>query len=201
MARRLPARVYWVRRAFVLVVLALVVTLVVVLVRAITGGSDDNGAVPPQPLTTTTAPPPSPSTSPTSTLPGGITDCPAGDLALTVVADAPTFAAGVSPTFTLTITNKGATSCLVDAGDTHRSVVLTSGTDRVWSNQDCAPADADPRTLLLAPGMTDTTSLAWNRERSAPGCTDGLPTPGAGTYVATFAVGGAQAAPAPFVLG
>lgn len=203
MARRLPARVYWVRRALVLVVLALVVALVVVLVRAITGGSGDSGsgAAAPPSVTTSTAPQESPSTSPSATLPGGITDCPAGDLALTVVADAPTFAAGVSPTFTLTITNKGTASCLVNAGDTYRSVVLTSGTDRVWSNQDCAPADADPRTLLLAPGMTDTTSLAWNRERSAPGCTAGLPKPGAGTYVATFEVGGAQAAPAPFVLG
>ncbi|MCG2803633.1 MAG: hypothetical protein L6311_16295 [Cellulomonas sp.] len=201
MARRLPARVYLVRRIVVLVALALVVTVVVLLVRAIGGGGSD--AAPPPPTVTTTAPPdiPTAPTSPTSTLPGGVTDCAAGDLALTAVAAAPSFGAEVSPTFTLTITNNGATSCLVDAGDGYRSIVVTSGTDRVWSNQDCAAPDADRRTLLLAPGMTDTTTLVWNRERSAPGCAAGLPKPGDGTYVATFSVGGAQAAPAAFVLG
>ncbi|MCG2797515.1 MAG: hypothetical protein L6367_03140 [Cellulomonas sp.] len=199
MPRRLPARVYWVRRIVLLVALALVVTLVVVIVQAVRGGTQ---AAAPEPAVTTTAPPATtPTPTPTSTLPGGITDCAAGDLALTIAADAPTFGAGVSPTFTLTITNNGTTSCLVDAGENYRAIVLTSGTDRVWSNQDCAASDSDARTLLLAPGMTDTTTLAWNRERSAPGCTADLPAPGDGTYVATFTVGGAQAAPAAFVLG
>jgi hypothetical protein len=211
MSQQLPPRVYWVRRAVVLLGLAVLLLVVGLLLRALIGGGSDaaaptpgarstapTGTTPPPATTAPAAPAP---TTPATTHPGGIADCAAGDLAVTIVPSAASFAAGVSPTFTLTITSNGAAPCLVDAGDTHRAIVITSGTDRIWSNQDCAPANADARTLLLAPKQTDTTQLAWNRVRSAAGCPEGLPAPGAGTYVASFTVGGATAAPAAFTLG
>lgn len=205
MRQQLPARVYWVRRALVLVVLGIVVLVVWLVVQAM-GGPAAPAAAPTTARPSGTAAPATPRTTPkptsTSTpYPGGVTDCPSADVAVTIVPAAPSFAAGVSPTFTLTITNNGGAACLVDAGDTHRAIVVTSGTDRIWSNQDCAAAGSDPRTLLLAPKQTDTTQLAWNRVRSAQGCPSGLPAPAAGTYVATFSAGGATGAPAVFTLG
>jgi len=111
------------------------------------------------------------------------------------------FAAGVSPTFAVSITNTGTVACLVDAGEVQREIVITSGADRVWSNHDCVVPGTETRTLLLAAGFTDTTSFAWNRVRSAEGCPQGLPAPGAGTYSAQLNLAGASAPPAVFGLG
>ncbi|WP_129336673.1 hypothetical protein [Cellulomonas endophytica] len=218
-ARPLPARVYWVRRAVVLgLPLLLVAVLVVWLATAgadpgapergggaegpaapaaggTTGDADPAGA---GAAATPTAPPPTPSPSPTTV--GGVAVCAPADLAVTLTPAAPEFPAGSDPTFEIGLRNTGDAPCLVDAGEAHRELVLTSGTDRVWSNKDCAPAD-DSRPLLLAADAVDTSTLAWPRERSAAGCPGGLPSPGAGTYALTLRVGGVDAAPAVFTLG
>ena len=188
---RLPPSVYW-RRRFVVVGLPVLVVLVLVLWAVSRGGHDDT-ATPPAPSdttpTTTAAPPP------------GVPDCVPPALAVTIAADAADVPAGVSPTFTVTITNAGNTQCVVDAGELQREVVVVSGTDRIWSSKDCAQADSPARSLLLAPGMTDTTQLAWNRVRSAPGCPADLPAPKPGTYQATVTLAGTSGGPTVFRLG
>jgi len=150
----------------------------------------------------TTPPPttPDPTTSTTPPADSGVAECAPPALTVAIVADAADVAAGVSPTFTITITNTGTGPCLVDAGEAFRQVVVVSGTDRVWASTDCAAADASRRTLLLAGAQADVTQLAWNRIRSAEGCPGGLPAPGAGTYQATVSLAGATAGPAVFVL-
>ncbi len=211
-SRRLPARVYWVRRAVVLgVPLLLVVVLLVVAhpwssraadraggLPAGTGTAAPTGTVAPAAATTAAAPAATP--SPTPSLRGGVGECQAAQLALGLTPAAVDVAAGVSPTFTITIKNTGAAPCLVDAGDAYREVVISSGADRVWSSKDCVPANASRRTLLLAGGQSDTTQLPWNRVRSAAGCPGGLSKPGAGTYQATVNLAGATGGPAVFVL-
>jgi len=189
MNERLPARVYWVRRAVMLVVVAVLGTAVVLGVRAVVhrvtaGAAASTGSV----LAT-----------PSATSPGGIDDCGPAALRLTVVPAAASFPVGARPSFSLTIDNTGTDACLVDAGEAAEQVVITSGSDKVWSSQDC-PSD-EHRTLLLAPGASDTHPLVWGRVRSAPGCPSGLAAPGAGTYQVSFAVGGAKAVTATFTLG
>jgi hypothetical protein len=201
-SRRLPARVYWVRRLVVLGIPLLVILVVVWLVA----GRDDGADKTPAAASTTTSAPakdpaatqPSPSTSTDSS---GVADCDATSLALAMTPDAETFAAGVSATFTVSITNTGTDPCLVDAGEAQREIVITSGTDRIWSNRDCIVAGTESRTLLLPGGGNDTTPFAWNRVRSAEGCPPGLPTPGAGTYSAQLNLAGVAAPPAVFGLG
>ncbi len=200
-SRRLPARVYWVRRLVVLGVPLLLIVLVVWWAAG-RGGSDD--ATDPVAETTSTAPvapadEPGPSETPASD--DGVADCAPAGLALAMTADAESFAAGVSPTFTVSITNTGTDPCLVDAGEAQREIVITSGTDRIWSNRDCIVPGTESRTLLLAGGGNDTTSFAWNRVRSAEGCPQGLPAPGAGTYSAQLNLAGASAPPVVFGLG
>lgn len=187
---RLPASVYW-RRRFVVIGIPLVVVVALALWALNRGGHDDTAA-PLTPLVTTT---------PTSAPAPGVPDCVPPALAVAVAADAADVPAGVSPTFTVTITNAGNTQCVVDAGELQREVVVVSGTDRVWSSKDCAPADSPARSLLLGPGMTDTTQLAWNLQRSAPGCPGGLPAPKAGTYQATVTLAGTSGGPTVFRLG
>ena len=201
-SRRLPARVYWVRRAVVLGIPLLVVLLVVWLVAGRGNGDDPTPAA----QTTASSPAaeqpaePAPSTTP-STDTAGVADCASTGLALAMTADAETFAAGVSPTFSVSITNTGTEPCLVDAGEAQREIVVTSGTDRVWSNRDCIVPGTESRTLLLPGGGNDTTPFAWNRVRSAEGCPAGLPAPGAGTYSAQLNLAGASAPPVVFGLG
>jgi hypothetical protein len=190
---RLPARVYWVRRFVVLGIPLLLVALVVWLVAG-RGAADD---------TPTTASTDTPAASPTPSKTPGNPECTPDHLALSIVAGAETFPAGVSPGFVVTVTNTGTEPCLVDAGEAHREIVITSGDDRVWSNQDCVVAGTESRLLLLSPGAdaADGQQLAWNRIRSAPGCPANLPAPGAGTYSAAFNLAGASAPPAVFGLG
>ena len=216
-SRRLPARVYWVRRAVVLGVPLLLVVVLLVVVHPWAGRAADRAGGPPTgtgsaaptravaPAAATTPPAtpaatPSLSPSPSPSLRGGVGDCQAAQLALGLTPAAVDVPAGVSPTFTVTIKNTGAAPCLVDAGDAYREVVITSGADRVWSSKDCVSAHASRRTLLLAAGQSDTTQLPWNRVRSAAGCPGGLPKPGAGTYQATVNLAGATGGPAVFVL-
>lgn len=216
-SRRLPARVYWVRRAVVIGVPVLLIALVVGLAHPWVGRAADRAAARSSasaPSTTTAAPttaappaaapaattPPAPAPTPTQSLRGGVGDCQASQLALGVTPDAVDVAAGVSPTFTVTIKNTGTAPCLVDAGDAYRELLVTSGADRVWSSKDCVAANASRRTLLLAAGQADTTQVPWNRVRSAAGCPGGQPRPGTGTYQATVNLAGATGGPAVFVL-
>ncbi|GIG40842.1 hypothetical protein [Cellulomonas phragmiteti] len=184
---------FWIRR---LVVLGLPLLLVVALAVWWAGSGGDAEA---GPDVTTTEPAPDP--SPTSGAEPGVADCAPEAIALAVAPGAEAFPAGVDPTFEVTVTNSGTEPCLVDVGDAHREVVITSGDDRVWSSLDCAPADAPARTLLLVGGQSDATQLGWARLRSAPGCGGGLPEPGDGTYSVTVAVAGATSSPAVFGLG
>ncbi|MBO3085121.1 hypothetical protein [Cellulomonas fengjieae] len=191
---RLPARVYWVRR---LVVLGIPLAIIAVVVWLLVGrGSDED----PAPVGQT---PSAPAQEPQSETPaeGGVPDCDASGLVLAMTPDATSYAPGVSATFSVSITNSGADPCLVDAGEVQREIVITSGTDRIWSNRDCIVPGTETRTLLLPGGGTDTTPFAWNRVRSAEGCPTGLPTPGAGTYSAQLNLAGAGAPAAVFGLG
>lgn len=211
-SRRLPARVYWVRRAVVIGGVVLLAALVVGLAHPWAGRAADRAAARASASATTTTttaaaattaattPPPAPAPTPTTSLRGGVGDCQAAQLALAVTADAVDVAAGVSPTFTVTIKNTGTASCLVDAGDAYRELVVTSGADRVWSSKDCVAANASRRTLLLAAGQADSTHVPWNRVRSAAGCPGGQSRPGTGTYQATVNLSGATGGPAVFVL-
>lgn len=185
---RPPARVFWIRR---FVVLGLPLLLVVALVVWWTGRGGDAAA------DDVTVPVPTPTASPTA---AGVPDCAPDQLGLSIDAAAESFVAGVDPAFEITVTNSGSEPCLVDAGDGHREVVVTSGEDRVWSSRDCAPPEAAARTLLLAGGQSDVTQLTWARERSAAGCTSGLPEPGEGTYSVTVSMGGATSPAAVFGL-
>ncbi len=200
--QRLPASVYW-RRRFV--VLGLPLLLVVVLVAyALNRGGGPSAADTPRGTTSATA-----TATPTTTRPatgaapanGGVAPCVAPALTLGIAPDAASVPAGSTPTFTVTINNVGNTPCVVDAGELQREVVVVSGTDRVWSSKDCAAAKSPARTLLLTPGMTDTSHVAWNRVRSAPGCPGNLPAPRAGTYQATVALAGTSSGSVVFQLG
>lgn len=184
-----PARVYWVRRAVVLVVLVAVVTVVYLGLRAVLGGGDD----PQVPATVTdtesTAPPEAAAGTPV---------CDPASLGVALAADATTYPSGAQPTFTVSLTNNGSVACLIDAGEAQRQLLVTSGSDRIWASTDCAPAD--PLQLLLAPEQTDERQVQWDRNRSVEGCATGQSAALPGTYQAVLTLAGVSSAPVVFGL-
>lgn len=189
----LPASVYWRRRALVLGVPFLLVLIVVWWGMR---GSDDQGTAPAtQPVAEALSAP----TTPAPTTPVGPQPCTA--LALALQPDAASYSGGAEPVLTVTVTNTADVACLVDVGDAQREIVITSGTDRIWSSRDCAGADTQSIRLLLDAGQADTRQVQWTRVRSVPGCTGDRPAARSGTYSAQLTLGGVSAQPAVFVLG
>lgn len=180
-----------VRWSVVLVVLAAVVGGLVVGVRAVAGALGGASAPAPTELTGDSSAEP-------STGPAAPVECIAPGLTVQLTADAPTYALGQTATFTVTIANGGAAPCTVDAGRTAAQLVITSGSDRIWSSADCEPGD--PRLLLLDTGGTDVSTIAWATDRSAPECPTGLPTIRAGTYQAVVTTSTATTAPLVFTI-
>ncbi len=188
-----PPRVYWIRRVVVLLLFLAVVAAVVVLgslaVRFVSGlGGEDAAAA--------TVPSESP-TTPAG--PDGPAACGPTDLELGLAADATSYPAEATPAFTLSVTNVGASSCTFDASAANREVVVTSGSDRIWSSADCRGETAE-ELLLLAAGAGSPTTVAWDRQRSAEGCPSDLPAPRPGTYQATATVAGVTLPPVAFTL-
>lgn len=188
----LPPQVYWTRRLMVLGALVVVVALL----WAMLAGGGGTAAADDDADGTAEESGEAGGDGATS----GARTCTAEDLTLAVTADARAYPEGATPVFTVTIRNAGETSCVVDAGDASRELLITSGSDRIWSSTDCPPEDAE-RALLLPAGTTDEATVTWSRERSDAACTEGLPTPRPGTYRAVVTLVGAESEPVVFDLG
>ncbi|MBB2924761.1 hypothetical protein [Cellulomonas cellasea] len=191
----LPARVYWFRR-LVVVGIPLVLVAVVVWVLVGRGGAspDDGAGAGPD------AAPATDVTEPTEDEDAGPKACDPADLGLTFTADGTSYAADALPTLTFALSNEGEAPCLIDVGEAQREILITSGTDRIWSSRDCPAADGQAREILLPPGTPDTTQVQWPRVRSAEGCPADQPSAQPGTYSATLTLGPLAPAPVVFVL-
>jgi hypothetical protein len=146
-----PSKVYWRRRLAVLVGL-LVIILIIVLIAARPGSGK------PTPHTTKT-----PSTSAPQ-----VAACDPSKVEVDAVTDAASYAAGVDPMLSLTITNTGTTACSFKDGSNVQNYVITSGTEKIWSSKDCQTG-AVAATTTLEPGKpVKSTPFAWDRTRSSP---------------------------------
>lgn len=127
-------------------------------------------------------------------------DCAPEALQLTLTSTAVEFAAAANPVLTATVTNVGDVPCTVDAGDATREVLISSGEDRVWSSKDCATEQTASRQLLLKAGGADAVPVEWARVRSAESCPADLPAPKAGTYQAVATLGELSSQTVVFIL-
>ena len=205
-----PAPTYWQRRA---VVLAVVLVVLVFLVTALTGsdGTPSEQVVAvgpssaaPSPAGTgtgpaTPAPTSSPTAGPTPSPSAAVTACAPGALTLSATADRPDYPVGGRPLLVLTVTNTGATPCSRDLGQGAVELLVVSGTDRIWSSDDCA-AGGPAKQVVLDPSEASVTRLAWTGRRSLPGCAGDKRAAQAGTYRVGARVGDLRTQGAPFVL-
>jgi len=200
---------YWLRRAAV--ALAVLVPLTVLL-SLLGGGDDDRLAQRSSSSTSSPAPRPLPSGGPSadpsadpsagpgadplaSASPGATptasaagTPCPDDALRLEAAATEDSYAVGASPRLELSVTNTGAVPCRRDLGQAAVELVVFSGSDRIWSSDDCAPGgEAD--VVTLAPGAAEVSRVTWGGTRSLPGCEGDEDRAEAGTYRVTGRVG------------
>ncbi|MEV4737485.1 MULTISPECIES: hypothetical protein [unclassified Microbacterium] len=122
----------------------------------------------PTPSTTPTDTAESPSPEPSAEETPGVVACEAKDVVVTAVTDADTYAAGVLPNLSISLTNNGAADCTIDVGSTTQVFTVSSGADVWWRSTDC---QENPSSMIatLAAGATVTSKVpvVWDRTRSS----------------------------------
>jgi hypothetical protein len=175
----LPARVYWVRR---LLVLGIVLGVVFGLTRLFggDGGSSEPAAQPASVVQSSSASPSAASTadalpsvepSPTKTkTPLAIPTGPCQDSDVRVVPDLQQNAyAGGDVRLTLRLTTFVSAACTWTVSPETVAVRLTSGSDRIWSTQDCPKAVPEEQVVLRDREATYV-DVTWPGRRSDSDC-------------------------------
>lgn len=188
-----PAVVYWIRRG---VLVLLLIGAIVAIGSMVSQPRQPSSA----PVTPSQTPTPEPSQTsaqvsslapitaspePTPEPPAEPVMCRPAALTLAIDGTSPVNVNGPT-TFTVSVTSTEP-DCLLDLAANQTSVVVTSGSDRIWSTADCA--DWQPTgTLHLLLGAPANFEVGWPVKRSAE-CSLVDTVLGAGTYVATVNVG------------
>lgn len=130
---------------------------------------------------------PSPSPKRTKTAPAR---CSASDLRTTLVGKQK-LKPKQATTFALSLINGSDATCIVSVQPTSFELKIYSGTDRIWSSDDCAAA-VKPISTKVKSEDAVRWSMRWDGRRSQKGCKSRPEIPRAGTYVATAQLKGAK---------
>ncbi|GGA71899.1 hypothetical protein GCM10011490_23310 [Pseudoclavibacter endophyticus] len=136
-------------------------------------------------------------------MPAPVADCTADTVIVEAFTDAPSYAEGVQPQFSLRVTNAGAAPCVMDIGTATQVYTVTSGADTIWVSTDCQENPANDVVQLESGQSLDAPAITWVRERSTPDTCDGerpAAVGGGATYNLVVSIGGIPSAPATFVL-
>lgn len=185
-AGRQPNSVYVRRRLAVLGVLVVIIVIVILILARPGSGK-------PTAVNTHT---PSAGHSSVATAPA----CKAANVQVVAVTDANSYAAGVDPKLSLTITNTGPSACSFKDGSDVQNYEITSGTDDIWSSKDCQTGAVAHTSILEPSKSVSSTPFPWNRTRSnAADCTATNPpqvVAGGASYHLTVVVNGISSTPA-----
>jgi hypothetical protein len=145
-----PNKVYWRRRLVVLIgVLAVIAIVILIVARP--------GSAKPKAVPTNTA-----HTAASTAAPA----CAPADVKVIAVTDALTYAAGVDPQISLSITNVGPAACTFKDGSDVQKYVITSGTETIWSSKDCQTSAVSATSTLQPNIPVKSSPFAWSRTRS-----------------------------------
>ncbi|MGX1583349.1 hypothetical protein ACWH95_02245 [Microbacterium sp. NPDC055502] len=173
---RRSAAVYRRRRLVVLLGLILVLAVIGVsvwlLVARPWAAATDATPAPTSSSTTETTPPPtgsaSPAPTPSASETPAVVACQAKDIEVTAVTDADTYAAGVTPRLSISLTNKGATDCTIDVGSSTQVFTVSSGADVWWRSTDCQENPSSMiATLTAGSTVVSKEPVVWDRTRSS----------------------------------
>jgi hypothetical protein len=127
-------------------------------------------------------------------------DCPDSTLAVKGLTNAPQYAIGDQPKFTMVVTNIGLVACKRDVGAAVLAAYVYSlDNKRLWSNLDCAPSN-ETLVKTFTPGEQVTTAVTWTGMGSAPHCPLPRQPIGPGTYNLVVQLGNLRSATVPFIL-
>lgn len=187
------AAVYWIRRGAVLVVAAVVVVGLLALIQPQPSVPAAGGAVSASasPVATSAAPPAtsasasSPTAAPSSSGPPA---CDATNTELKLSGFQQVKVSAKQTSFKVAVTNVGEVTCALDLKADNFDLKIVSGTDRIWTTDDCAKWVPAKKTKLAAAKKYEF-SIDWPVKRSSAGCKVGKKVLGTGTYqaIATFA--------------
>jgi hypothetical protein len=188
-----PPSVYWRRRLLVLLGLIAVIVIIVLIVAR--PGAENTGNETP-----------TPSSAPTNTAPPAEEGeaCNPAVIQLEPITDATSYASGVQPMISMSITNTGSVACTLDVGTAAQAYFIVSGSDPIWNSRDCQQGGDSLERLLEPNTPLTTTPFPWDRTRSAPDtCGTGRPEviAGGATYRLSVTLGEIESAEdTPFIL-
>ena len=136
-------------------------------------------------------PSPSPSPKPSTT---PIAACADKDIGVTASTDAATYPVGLTPRLRMRIQNTSSKPCKRDVGAAQNELVITSGSTRVWSSDDCFPG-GQPQVQTIEPGQSYSVTVTWLGKVSQKGCPANQPAAKAGSYKVTGRNGVVVSAP------
>lgn len=197
MSNRLPAAVYWRRRAVAAVVVLLPVAL---LLRTCAGGdapvhtpspSVNTSAVAetitaakssrtPKPETTTTKPKSTVTATPSQT----IADCANSDIEVSITADAVSYQIGSPVTLAMRISNTGKAACKRDIGALSNEVYITDADGAVVWSSDACQTDNRTQVVTMRPGAVFGNTQVWGGLNSGRDCSSAAPDAVPGSYLA-----------------
>lgn len=132
--------------------------------------------------------------------------CVPANVQVEAITDAVNYEPGQLPKLSLSITNTGKTSCVINAGTSKQVFTVTSGKDNYWTSRDCQTSPADAQ-VTLKPGVpvSSATSVTWDRTRSAKSTCgaairDAAPAGGASYHLKVSVDGITSATPKQFLL-
>jgi hypothetical protein len=106
---------------------------------------------------------------------------------------------GATPRLRMRIQNTSSKPCKRDVGAPQNELVITSGSTRIWSSDDCFPG-GQPQVQTIEPGQSYSVTVTWLGKLSQKGCPANQPAAKAGSYKVTGRNGAVVSAPAVFSL-
>ena len=130
---------------------------------------------------------------------GTLAACQPGDLVISAATDQPTYADGEDPVLELRVDNTGDEPCEANLGTSQQVFTVYSGSDRIFSTQDCQ-VDGEDAMMEISPDEQERSRFTWQRVRSAPECAEVGSEPRSGTYRLEVSLGELNAQPVTFTL-
>jgi hypothetical protein len=125
--------------------------------------------------------------------------CPWHAIVLSVTANQVQFGPVQQPVFRLSVVSTQRTACSFDIGRGHLALVIREGSARIWSSGDCVSGSGSLITAL-GRGVPEVVAMAWNKNRSSPGCSGPVRLVPPGSYTAYGVDGPLVSAPLSFRL-
>jgi len=125
--------------------------------------------------------------------------CQPGDLVISAATDRQSYPEGEDPVLELRVDNTGDEPCEANLGTSQQVFTVYSGSDRIFSTEDCQVDGADAM-MEISPDEQERSRFTWSRVRSAPDCAEVGAAPRSGTYRLEVSLGELSAQPVSFTL-